>query len=205
MQQLLSRYYQIRYNFFSWRYNTGIVNKILLLLGMACITGLFAQIRFYLPWSPVPISGQTFAILMSGIILGAYWGGISQIIYVLIGIAGVPWFAVGTSGINVLFGPTGGYIIGFILASFFLGHFVDKHIKARNFLPMLILMLIANFILIYVPGLLQLRLWLKTVKGAAPSIQALLLMGLVPFIIGDVLKIILASGIAKAITPKKTY
>lgn len=202
---ILHKYYRLRYNFFSWRYNTSIIYKMILMLGMACITGIAAQIRIPLPWSPVPITGQTFAVLMSGVILGSYWGGLSQLIYILIGIAGVPWFSGATAGINVIFGPTGGYLIGFILSSFFLGYFVDKYVKSRNFLSMLGLMLIANFVIIYTLGLIQLGFWLKFVKGSTPTLWSLLMMGAIPFIPGGIFKIILASGLTKVVTPKVSY
>ena len=78
-------------------------------------------------------------------------------------------------------GPTGGYIVGFILAALFLGYFTDKFVRSRSFLAMLGLMLFASFILIYVPGLLQLGLWLNLVKGQPASFGHLLMIGAVPF------------------------
>ncbi len=128
----------------------------------------------------------------------------SQALYVGIGVAGVPWFAGWNGGYGILLGPTGGYLIGFILAALFLGHFTDKYVKARSFLPMLGLMLFANFVLIYGLGLLQLGLWFHLVKGTV-SIWALLWMGTIPFIIGDVTKIVLAAGLATGVTPKEAF
>jgi len=88
---------------------------------MACVTGLLAQIKISLPWTPVPITGQTFAVLLTGVLLGRWWGGISQVIYVVMGVVGIPWFAGLSGGYSALIGPSGGYIIGFILAALFLG------------------------------------------------------------------------------------
>lgn len=194
---------QLRYSAFRWRYSLSLANKIALALAMAGLTGLVAQITFSLPWTPVPITGQTFAVLLSGVLLGNWWGGISQIIYAVFGFAGVPWFA-GAKG-GFAFGPSLGYIFGFILAAFFLGYFTDKYIKSRNFFSMMGLMLFANFVLIHVPGLLVLSSWLASVKGSSPTLLGLLTMGTIPFIPGDILKIVAAAAIAKCVTPKKSY
>ena len=121
--------------------------------------------------------------------------------YAGLGFAGVPWFAGFASGL----GATGGYIIGFMLAALFLGHFTDKYIRSRSFFSMLGLMLFANFILIYIPGLLWLGLWLKLVAGTPVPFIALLGMGALPFIIGDVIKAVTAAAIARGITPKTAY
>jgi biotin transport system substrate-specific component len=122
-----------------------------------------------------------------------------------LGVAGVPWFTGLGSGLGYLAGPTGGYIVGFILAALFLGHFADKYVKSRGFLPMLGLMLFANFILIYVPGLLQLGLWLSLVNGAPVTATTLLTMGFIPFIVGDIIKVVLAAAAARGILPKLPY
>ena len=202
---LLENYHRTRYLFFKWRYSSTLVEKIALAFGMACVTGLAAQIRIPLPWTPVPITGQTIAVLLSGVLLGRWWGGISQGMYVSMGMAGVPWFTGWSSGYSAVIGPTGGYIVGFILAALFVGHFTDKYIRSKGFLSMLGIMIFANFVLIHIPGLLQLGLWLHWVQGKAPSLWALLLMGTIPFIIGDITKIVLAAGVAKAITPREAY
>lgn len=196
----LDRYKNIRYNFFKWRYELDFAYKIILALSFACLTGLLAQYRFYLPYSPVPLTGQTFAVLLAGVVLGK-WGGISQGIYVGLGAIGVPWFAGMGSGLAYIAGPTGGYLAGFILASFFLGYCVDNYIRSRKLINILGLMFIANFILVYIPGLI----YLHTFLGGTMAIDQLLMIGFVPFIIGDVFKIITASFIAHGITPKNSY
>ena len=122
MSLYIDKYKQIRYNFFKWRYELDVAHKVVLALGFACLTGFLAQVRFYLPWTPIPITGQSFAVLLSAIILER-WSGISQVMYAGVGAAGVPWFAGWKGGIGVIAGPTGGYIIGFIIAAFFLGYF----------------------------------------------------------------------------------
>jgi len=173
---------------------------------MAALTGLMAQLKIYLPWSPVPITGQTFAAVFSGVLLGSFWGSLSFIIYIMIGIAGLPWFATGSqAGLSVILGPTGGYLLGFIFVSLFIGYITENNVKSRKFLPLLILMFFANFILIYTPGLIQLGYWYKAVKGTSLSFTGLLMLGLIPFIIGDIIKIMIAAGITTFIMPKKDY
>ena len=200
----IDKYKNIRYNFFKWRYETNLVYKIVLALSFACLTGLLAQFRFYLPYNPaVPITGQTFAVLLAGVVLGT-WGGISQIMYVGIGAAGMPWFTNFQGGIGALAGSTGGYIIGFILTAFFLGYFTDKYIRSRNFRNMLPLMLFANFALIYLPGMLVLYYWWTTFIGSIGLVE-LVSIGMIPFIAGDILKIVAAAAVAKAVTPKTAY
>ena len=196
----INKFKNARYNFFRWRYELDLVYKISLAFIFACLTGLLAQFRFYIPGSPVPVTGQTFAVLLVGVMLGK-WGGISQGIYAGIGAMGMPWFAGMNGGVGYIFGPTGGYIIGFIFASFFLGYFVDTYIQSRHFINIFVLMIFANFVLIYTPGLIQLYLW----TGASVGLKELLMMGMMPFIVGDLIKIVAAAAITKGITPKRAY
>lgn len=202
---ITDNYYKKRFALFKWRHESSLANKVTLALFMAIITGIMAQIIIPLPWTPVPITGQTFAVLMAGIFLGRYWGGISQVIYIALGVIGVPWFTGMTSGYGVFLGSTGGYLIGFILAALFLGHLTDKYVNARSFTPMLLLMLVANFALIYIPGLIGLGAWMYFATGSMPTIWSLLVMGLIPFIIGDLFKISGAAALTKAVTPKESY
>lgn len=190
----LDRWQVVRGNAYRWRYELTLVKKISLAVGVACIVGLLAQVRFPIPWSPVPITGQTFAVLLAAVFLGRWWGGISLAIYAGLGAAGLPWFSSWASGV----GATWGYIMGFILAALFLGYFTDKYIRARSFLSMLGLMLLASFVLIYIPGLLWLRLWL----GTPVSFVTLVGIGALPFIVGDIIKVVAAASIARAVTPR---
>lgn len=196
-------YLSARCRIFKWRCNLSLTNKVALAFGMACLTGLAAQVRMPLPWTPVPITGQTFAVLLAGVLLGRAWGGISQALYVAIGAAGVPWFAGASSGYVALLGPSGGYITGFVFAALFLGYVTDRYVRARSFLPMLGLMLFANFVLIHGPGLLQLQAWSALNKGSGLGLWPLLSLGTVPFIPGDLLKIVVAATMAGILTPKE--
>jgi len=210
------RYRYWRYNAFRWRYELSIARKIGLALVMACLTGLMAQVRIPLWFTPVPITGQVFAVLLSGVLLGKWYAGLSQGFYVGLGACGVPWFAGWSGGISYLTGVTGGYLIGFILAALFLGYFTDTFINSRKFLPMLGLMLFANFVLIHGMGLLWLNTfpyeeWLKgySILGLGPyegrGFLSLLMVGTIPFILGDITKAVVAAALTKGIAPKKAY
>ena len=183
--------------FFNWSRSLTIVKKSAFAIGIACLTGLSAQVKVLLPWTPVPITLQTFFVLLAGIILGRNWGGVSQMIYVGVGMLGVGWFA-GAS----IFGPTGGYLIGFILAAFFLGYVIDTYVRLRSFVNILLLMLFTSFFLIYIPGLIQLGFYFYLIKGSFPGLYTLLSMGFFPFVPGALIKITLAASIAYAIIPK---
>jgi len=204
MEITIDNYFEKRYSLFKWRSETSYANKLVMAFFMACITGIMAQIIIPLPWTPVPITAQTFAVLLAGILLGRYWGGFSMVVYLAIGLAGVPWFAGATGGFGIITGANGGFLIGFVLAALFIGHFSDKYINARKFMPMLGLLIFASLFLIYIPGLIQLSVWLYLVNGSVPGIWSLLTMGLLPFIFGDVLKIGGAAALSKALTPKES-
>ncbi len=203
--QIVARVNQTKYEVFRWRYELSVAKKLALAIGFAGLTGLLAQMRIMLPWSPVPVTGQTFAVLLAGVLLGKRWGGMSLAIYAGLGAAGLPWFSSWSGGMGHLAGPTGGYIIGLILAALFLGYFTYTYIRWRSLLSMLALMLFANFVLIYVPGLFQLGLWLRLVQGEPVAFTTLLGMGAIPFIAGDITKAVMAAAMARGMTPKQAY
>ncbi|MDI9437251.1 MAG: biotin transporter BioY [Euryarchaeota archaeon] len=202
MEITVENYFRKRYSLYKWRSETSLINKLILAFFMACVTGIMAQLVIPLPWTPVPVTAQTFAVLMAGVLLGRWWGGISQIIYLVAGLMGLNWFAGLSGGFSMLFSATGGYLVGFILVALFLGYFSDGYVGARKFRPMLGLMLFANFVFIYVPGLFGLGLWIYLVKGSYPGIITLVSMGLLPFLVGDMIKIGGAAAITKMVTPK---
>lgn len=197
----IENYYSTRKNIYESIQESSTATKILMSLLMACLTGILAQIIIPLPWTPVPITAQTFAVLCSGLFLGKKYGCLSQIFYVVLGIAFIPWFGGMTGGLEVALGSTGGFLIGFIIASYFIGLITEKHAEARNFTRMTITIGIANFALIYIPGLSGLALFLYS-QGISFGIYDLLVMGLIPFIAGDIVKILGAAGMSKVFLPK---
>jgi biotin transport system substrate-specific component len=199
----IENYYTARKGIYERFNESNTITKIVFSFLMACITGLMAQIVIPLPWTPVPITAQTFAVLCSGLFLGKRYGCLSQILYVVLGIAFIPWFGGMTGGLDVVLGSTGGYFVGFIIASYFIGYITEKYADARNFTRMFAVISIANFALIYIPGLIGLAVWTYLTKGATLGVVDLLLMGLVPFIFGDLIKIAGTAGLSKVFLPKE--
>ena len=150
----------------------------------------------------MPITAQTFAVLCSGLFLGKKYGCLSQILYIVLGVAFIPWFGGMAGGLETLLGSTGGFLIGFVIASYFIGAISEKYADARNFTKMAMVIGTANFALIYIPGLAGLALWFSLTQGTAIGIVDLLMMGLVPFIAGDIVKILGAASVSKVFLPK---
>ncbi|MEN8615015.1 biotin transporter BioY [Dehalogenimonas sp. THU2] len=198
--ELSARLDRVKYDVFRQRVALSVPAKIALALSFAVLTGLLAQVKFYLPFTPVPVTMQTFAVLLAGVTLGRWWGGAAMALYAGLGIAGVPWFAGGVSG----FGATFGYLIGFVLAALFIGHMTDKYIRARAFSSMFGLMALASIILIYVPGAIWLGLWLSMI-GQTVTVTSVIALGVAPFIAGDIIKTMAAAVVARVITPKQDY
>jgi biotin transport system substrate-specific component len=164
------------------------VVKVLIALGFSVLTGVAAQIRIPLFFTPVPITGQTFVVLLTPFLIGP-WSVLSQTLYVALGVAGLPWFSGWKAGMSVLLGPTGGYLVGFVLASAFLSKF-----RAKSFMGKIASLILANFLIIHGLGLIQLTLWFYA-RGSNPDLWKLLSMSLLPFVPGDLVKIFLVSSI----------
>ncbi len=198
------RYARTRYEVFKWRYHLVEAKKLALAFLMAAVMVILAQVRIPLPWTPVPITGSTFGAIFAGVLLGNVWGGISMLIYVTLGAAGLPVFTGLKGGAAVLFGPTAGYLIGFVAASFLIGYVTDNYAKARKFLSMFNLMLISSALILAL-GSAYLWIWLSAVKGQGASLGEVLWMGFIPFIPGDMIKSVIAALIATSIIPKESY
>ncbi|MET9056189.1 biotin transporter BioY [Streptomyces antibioticus] len=160
------------------------VRDIALVAGGAALTGLAAQIAVPIPGSPVPVTGQTFAALLVGTTLGTRRGFLSLALYAVAGVAGVPWFAGGTSGAAAV---SFGYILGMILASAAVGALARRGAD-RNVWRMAGTMLIGEAI-IYAVGVPYLA------YAADMSLSAAVAAGLTPFLIGDAVKAALAMGL----------
>jgi len=157
----------------------AIAVKSLALVAAMC---LGAYVCIPLPFTPVPVTLQTLFVLLGGIMLGRL-GGLSQVVYVVLGAAGLPVFAQGASGAARLFGPTGGYLIGFVGAALFVGLFYSpKYVRG-------LAVLAGATLIIYIVGVFQLWLFLRL-----PLAQVVLL-GVLPFLPGDILKLLVAQQI----------
>ena len=154
---------------------------IALIIGGSLLIGLCAQVA--IPLWPVPVTGQTFAVLMIAALLGARRGCFAVLAYIIEGAAGLPVFAMGRAGLVILRGFTGGYLIGFIAAAYVVGFLAQRGWDRR--VSTTVLAMVLGNIVIYAFGLL----WLFSL----PGINNVLRKGLYPFIIGDLLKIALAA------------
>ncbi len=159
----------------SWLRDLGLI------LAGSLFVAILAQISIPLPFSPVPITGQTFAVLLVGAVLGSRRGLASMVLYLMEGALGLPFFAGGSGGVHVLFGATAGYLAGFLAAAFLTG-WLAEHGWDRRFRSSILIFIGGNLI-IYVFGVA----WLAIVLG---SLQKAILAGLLPFLIGDALKLL---------------
>ena len=181
-----------------WPLTDGALSRALryalLMLGGTIFVALCAQAR--VPLYPVPITGQTFAVLIVGMAYGWRLGGATLLLYMGAGAVGIPVFANWSAGPGVIAGATGGYIIGFVLAAAVLGY-LAAHGWTRNLLLTALAMVIGN-ILIYLPGVPWLAVWYATVGAqyipeGQSAIGAAFSGGMIPFLIGDALKLALAA------------
>ena len=156
-----------------------VTRDIILVLSFSIVTAVCAKLKIEI--GAVPITMQTLAVLLSGALLGSKRGMFAQLTYLLLGLAGVPWFARG-GGMVYLLSPTFGYIVGFVFAAFLVGWLCERGFD-RQVKTAILAMLIGN-ILLYFPGLL----WLAKFVGFGKVLS----VGFYPFIIGDLLKILLA-------------
>ncbi len=160
------------------------IAQIALVLSGAAFVGIAAQIAIPLPFTPVPLTLQTFAVLLVGAALGSLRGVLSMGLYALMGVVGVPWFAQGSSGFS---SASFGYILGFIVAAFIVGRLAERG-ASTTALRSAGLMVMGN-IAIYTVGVIWLKFAISVDWATALS------LGVIPFLIGDALKIALAAGL----------
>jgi biotin transport system substrate-specific component len=177
-----------------FRSNDAVVTKSTLLLDASLIVfgsllvALLAQVRIVLPFTPVPITGQTLAVLLIGAVLGSKRGAATIGLYILEGGIGLPFFAGGKAGLAVLMGPTGGYLAGFVAAAFVVGWLAERGFDRR--LATAFAAFVIGTAVIYLFGTIGLLRFM--------SLQAAIAGGVLPFIVGDILKAVVAGSLLPA-------
>ena len=170
--------------------------NLVLVAGGAAFVGLAAQIAFYLPWNPaVPVTLQTFAVILAAGALGSARGAAAMALYALLGVVGVPWFApnaegIRTTGSAVFSLNSFGYIIGFVVAAFVVGRLAERG-ATRTFGRAVGLMVVGS-VIIYAIGATWLKFKLGIPWFGADSAWA---YGVRDFIVGDVIKLLAAAGL----------
>jgi biotin transport system substrate-specific component len=159
-----------------------------LVAGFSLLIAASAQVAIPLPFTPVPVTLQTFAVLLTGCLLGSGRGALAVILYIAEGSFGLPFFSGGTAGIAHLVGPTGGYLVGCVASAFVAGLLTESGLTRKP--AGLFLALLAADLVVYVPGLA----WLSVFTGVGKAVA----LGLLPFMIGDAMKITAAGSILLA-------
>lgn len=162
----------------------SLVTDLTLIAGFAVLIGVFAQVTIPLPFTPVPISGQTFAVLLGAAALGTRRATLGSLLYLGLGLVGLPWFAGGSGGLHIAVDPTFGYLVGFIAASALVGTLAERGLDRSPWTMALVM--VAGNVVIYAfgVGVLALSLHVGAVKALA--------LGMVPFLPGDAIKLVLA-------------
>lgn len=161
------------------------VRQVGLVIGFSLLTALSAQV--VIPIGPIPITGQTFAVLLTGMLLGSRLGAITMIAYLVEGASGLPFFSGGHGGLLHLMGPSGGYLIAFPAAAFITGAFAE-HGWDRKFLTAAAAMAIGSLVI-----MLSGWMWFSLVMRTSPAIT--LLATVLKFVPGDIIKIALAAAV----------
>ena len=170
----------------SWATQSRVRNAILV-MGLTGFTALAAQVSIPLPFTPVPLTLQTFAVLAGAAALGAERAVIAQVLYITLAVAGVPVLAGGASGHEVVVGATGGYLIGFVLASYVVGRISSNGASTKS--GKTALAFLAGSVLIYTLG----APWLAFTTGN--TITWAIVNGVVPFLVGDLIKAVAAGAV----------
>jgi biotin transport system substrate-specific component len=157
-----------------------VATSILLVVGAAALTAVAAQWRIVLPFTPVPITGQTFAVLLTGAALGLRLGAAGQMLYLAVGALGAPVFSESRGGMDVVTGATGGYLVGFVFAAGLIGWMAERR-QDRTF-PTMFTAFITGSAVIYLFGVVGLM------AATEMSTSEAIANGVVPFVFGDVIK-----------------
>lgn len=158
----------------------------------AAMTAVLSQISLILPFTPVPVNLAMLSVFMSGAMVGSKGGAVSQIVYVILGAIGIPVFAKLSAGVGIILGPTGGYIIGYIASAYITGYIIEK--TGKGFISYIFAMAI-GLIACYLLG----TIWFMIITGT--MIYKALTLCVIPFIPGDMLKILAGSFLASRLNP----
>jgi biotin transport system substrate-specific component len=159
--------------------------SVSLVFAFSLLNALAAQIA--IPIGPVPITGQTFAVLLTGALLGSRLGAAALVAYLVEGAVGLPFFAGGSGGLMHILGPTGGYLVAFPAAAFITGAFAE-HGWDKRFLTATAAMFVGSMVIILVGAS-----WFSVLTHTPPLLA--LRVGVFPFIAGDIVKILLAAAV----------
>lgn len=162
----------------------GWLRDLILVTAGALFVSILAQVKIPLPFTPVPLTGQTFAVLLVAAVLGSKRGAASMTFYIALGAFGLPVFAGGTAGMTYLGGATLGYLIGFVFAAYVVGLLAERGLE-RNLRTSILPFLIGT-VIIYACGVA----WLTVLLGSFGKAVA---AGLVPFVVGDIIKLTAAA------------
>ena len=160
------------------------LRDLFLIVAGSLLVAALAQVEIPLPFTPVPITGQTFGVLLIGAALGSKRGAASLGLYIAEGAFGLPFFAGGASGFGILTGATAGYLAGFVIAAYVIGLLAERGLE-RNIRTSIIPFLVGT-IIIYTCGVA----WLAMVLG---SVGKAVTAGMLPFLIGDAVKLVAAA------------
>jgi biotin transport system substrate-specific component len=161
------------------------IYDVCLVAGFSLIIGASAQVSIPLPFTPVPVTLQTFAVVVAGALLGSKRGAAAVLAYLAEGFAGLPVFSLGRAGIAHLLGPTGGYLVGFVAAAWLVGLLVERRFASTLFGALFVL--VAGHLVPYITGVG----WLSMSLGLQRALQ----LGLVPFLVGDAFKVAVSVGV----------
>jgi biotin transport system substrate-specific component len=165
----------------------GWVKSAALVLGFSLFVALSAQVAVPLPWTPVPLTGQTFAVLLTGALLGSRLGALALVAYLFEGAVGLPFFRGGNGGAHyLLFSPTAGYLFAYPVAAYVTGLLAERGWD-RRYLSAAAAMALGSLVI-----LLGGWAWLAALTGSASGAFRL---GVLPFLAGDVVKVALAAAV----------
>ena len=175
--------------------------QIASVLFVTALTAAAAQISIPLPLTAVPLTFQPMVVLVGSLALGSRLGFASQVLYLAAGIAGLPVFAASATlppGALRLLGPTGGYLMAYPIAAFVVGSLAERGFDRRYLTS--VLAMFAGLAIIFLSGVTWLGLFARTLTGSAPvGMQAALSTGLYPFILPDVIKLLVAAAFVPAL------